>query len=227
MRPTTRRLAAVLAAAVVLTCLAGPATAKEGLQATLDAPIALATPAGTEIIVGVTVMVPLDDGTLRGVDGSPIQLILTGRGGSTTRAAGAADGKPGHYLMRIAIPAGGVRRAEVVMHGTTDLPLVLIKDPFSFGPITPKTAQVAPPLTPPLTPFPRATGAAAAPAAPTTPTAVEAATSPEAAPESPGAAWGAVAVIAAGAALATAVLVLGRRSPGAGRVPGAGRAPGA
>jgi hypothetical protein len=227
MRPTTRRLAAVLAATALVAVAALPVLAKEFLQATLDAPIALATPPGTEIIVGVTVMAPGDDGSMIPVDGSPIQLILTGRGGSTTRAAGAADGKPGHYLMRIEIPAGGARGVEVVMHGTTDLPLVLMEEAFTFGGITPKTAQVAPPLTPPLTPFPRASGAAAAPAAPTTPTADEAATSPEAAPESPGAAWGAGAVFAAGAALAAALLVLGRRSRAAGRVPRAGRAPGA
>lgn len=155
MRHTAPSLAAALTTAALLVCLAAPAMAKEFLQARLDEPIAMDTPPGTEILVGVSV----DDGADGPVVGSPIHLILTGRDGSTTRAAGAVDGVPGHYVMRIVIPAGGARDVEVVMHGTSDLPIMLTGQALTFGPVTARTAQVAPPLAPPMTPFPRASAA--------------------------------------------------------------------
>ncbi len=154
------RTAAGAGAVLLLAAITSPVAAKEDLVAQLDAPIAFGTPPGTEILVGVTVQFPADDG-LHPVDGSPIHLLLTGRDASVTRAAGAADGRPGHYAMRVLIPAGGVRGAQVVMHGTSDLPLRLMQDPFTFGPVRAGTAQVAPPLAPPITPWPRASAAAA------------------------------------------------------------------
>ncbi len=222
MRPTARPLVAALAAAALLACLVVPAMAKEFLQARLDAPIAMDTPPGTEILVGVSV----DDGSTHPVEGSPIQLILTGRDGSTTRAAGAADGKPGHYTMRIKIPAGGARRAEVVMHGTSDLPIMLQADPFTFGSVTARTAQVAPPLAPPMTPFPRATTVAAAPAnAPAQKLESPPAPAPVPARFPPAVVVGLIVLAVVLAATALAVV---RRSRAARRTPAtAGRAPGA
>ena len=216
MRPFVRTLAAVLAASAILSCLVVPVLGKEFLQARLDAPIALGTPPGTEILVGVTVTAPAEDGTIVGVEGSPIQLIVTGRYGTTTRAAGAADGEPGHYTMRITIPDGGAREVEVVMHGTSDLPITLTADPFTFGGVTARTAQVAPPLAPPMTPFPRVSAAAGAAVA----------SVPAPAP------WGIPAVAAAGLIGLAAVLVVGvlgraRRSRAARLVAGAPRVPGA
>ena len=184
---TSATIAARTALAVLLVLAAGavPALAKEGMLARLDAPIALGTPPGAELLVGVTVTIS-DAGIDRPVEGSPIQLVLTGREGSSMRAAGAPEGKPGHYVMRITVPAGGARRAEVVMHGTSDLPIALTDDPFAFGSVTAGTAQVAPPLKAAMTPFPRASAAAAAPVAiaPAAPVPVGPATEP-AAPAGP------------------------------------------
>ncbi len=166
-------LAAILLAALLLATAGLPAIAKEFMQATLDAPIAMGTPGGTEILVGMTVTVP-DGDVMRPVEGSPIYLKLFGRDGSSTRASGVADREPGHYTMRILVPGGGARRAEVGIHGTTDLPIILMADPFTFGGITARTAQVAPALAPGITPFPRASDApAAVPAAPAAPAPVE------------------------------------------------------
>lgn len=154
-------LAGLLLAAAVL-----PVLAKEFMQATLDAPIAMGTPGGTVILVGMTVTVP-DGEVMRPVEGSPIYLKLTGRDGSFTEASGRVDETPGHYTMRIAIPEGGARRVEIVIRGTSnsgtsDLPIMLMADPFTFGGITARTAQIAPALAPPITPFPRASAAAVA-----------------------------------------------------------------
>ena len=138
-----RRSVAPLLALALLTLLATPIAAKEWLEARLDAPIAMDTPGGTQILVGIAVTAPTEEG-LMPVDGSPIYLELTGRYGDTTRAAASPDRMPGHYTVRIAIPAGGAREAEIGIHGTTDLPMMLMNDPFQFGPITARTAQLAP-----------------------------------------------------------------------------------
>jgi hypothetical protein len=223
VRPIAVLVAGTLLLALSASVVARTAHAKEWLEATLDAPIAMDTPAGTEILVGVTVVAPGDDGTMQPVVGSPIRLILTGRNGATTFAAGAWDGTPGHYSMRITIPDGGARRAVVAMHGTSDLPLTLMTDPFAFGGITPRTAQVAPPLAPPITPFPRASSAAD-PAAP-----VEAASAPGPAAEAPAppssvpTAWLVAGVVIV--ALAGGIAVLAR-ARSARRMTASNRAPG-
>ena len=215
MRPvilaTSATIAARTALAVLLVLAAGavPALAKEGMLARLDAPIALGTPPGTELLVGVTVTIS-DAGIDRPVEGSPIQLVLTGREGSSMRAAGAPEGKPGHYVMRITVPAGGARRAEVVMHGTSDIPIALTDDPFAFGSVTAGTAQVAPPLKAAMTPFPRASAAAAAPVAiaPAAPVPVVPATEPAATAEPAGPSLILVAgLVAIAVALGLSVLI--------------------
>ena len=138
-----RRSAAVLLALALLAAAAAPAAAKEWLEAELDAPIAMDTPPGTEILVGVTVTVP--EGQDRGpLDGSPLYVTLTGADGEVTRALATEDGPDRHYTVRIAIPAGGARDIEIGLQGETDLPMVLMADPFTFGPITAGTAQRAP-----------------------------------------------------------------------------------
>ncbi len=166
-RRSTPVIAGALLAGLLLAAAVLPVLAKEFMQAKLDAPIAMGTPGGNEILVGITVTAPDEDGVMRPVEGSPIYLQLTGRDGSMTEASGRVDETPGHYTMRIAIPAGGARRVEVVIRGTSnsgpsDLPIMLMTDPFTFGGITPRTAQLAPPLAPPITPLPRASAGAAA-----------------------------------------------------------------
>ena len=158
MRPTTTPLISrsIAVAAACSPLLAAPVAAKEFLEARLDAPIAMGTPGGTEILVGIQVSVSEPDG-IHPVEGTPMYLRLFGRDGATTRAAAAADRTPGHYTFRIAIPAGGARDLEIGIHGTSDLPVMLGgDDPFTFGGITARTAQLAPPLAPAPTPVARA-----------------------------------------------------------------------
>jgi len=161
-----RTLAPVLALATIAALAGAPATlAKEWLEATLDAPIAMGTPGGTEILVGLTVVAPdPETGGRHPVEGSPIYVRLTGRDGSTTREAAAGDRTPGHYTVRIAIPEGGARDIEVGIHGTTDLPIMVMNDPFAFGAITARTAQLAPAIATPAPAKPLAPAAVAEPA---------------------------------------------------------------
>ena len=90
-----------------------------------------------------------DRGGINPVVGSPIYLKLTGRYGDTTRAAAAGDRTPGHYTVRIADPGRRRARGEIGIHGTSDLPMMIMNDPFTFGAITARTAQLAPPLATP------------------------------------------------------------------------------
>jgi hypothetical protein len=180
---------------------------------TLDAPIAMGTPGGTEILVGLSVVTPdPETGELHPVEGSPVYVRLTGRDGATTRAIAAGDPLPGHYTARITIPAGGARDIEVGIDGTSDMPMVLAGDPFAPGQITARTAQLAPPASSaPVDPAPPVADAAEPAAEPApTPTVAE---GPVAPPEL------LVALVAVGAlamvALATAVVARRRRAPDA------------
>jgi hypothetical protein len=181
-----RRLAtALIATALLYAIVPGAVAAKEGMTVAFDAPIALDTPPGTELLVGMTVTMLDEDGE-HPVQGSPIVLVLAGRAGATTEARGIQD-TLGHYTMRIAIPPGGVQGAQVVLRGSSsngpaDFELELTTDPFTSGGVTETTAQVAPAPTPVLTPAPRATAvppAAVAAAPAPAPGSPAAATSPE------------------------------------------------
>lgn len=199
-----RRSIAPLLALTLLTLLVAPVAAKQWLEARFDAPIAMDTPGGTEILVGITVTAPAEEG-INPVVGSPVYLKLTGRYGDTTRAAAAGDRAPGHYTVRIAIPAGGARDAEIGLHGTMDAPMMIMNDPFTFGSITARTAQLAPPLAAPDVVQPAASVAAPAPA-PVAP--------PAPAPALPVGALLAGLVIVGVAALAAALVARRRNSAG-------------
>jgi len=200
--PPIARFTAVGAALLAVALLAAPVAAKEFVEARLDAPIPMGLPGGTEILVGIWVTASAPDGPLA-VEGTSMYLRLFGRDGASTRAAGAADRSSGHYTFRIAIPAGGARDLEIGIHGTSDLPVMLGgNDPFTFGGITPRTAQLAPPLAAAPTPLP----SAAAPASP--------ASSVAAAPTAPapGPATGVIVAVGALAALAAVLVVAAARA---------------
>jgi hypothetical protein len=169
-----------LAAILVLVLAAAPVLAKEGLEARLDAPIARDTPGGSEIEVGMTVTVP-DGDAVHPVEGSPIYLKLFGPDGSTTSQRGRGGRVAGHYTMRILVPASGVSRVEVGIHGSTDLPITVVGDALVAGGITNATAQFAPPPAAALTP-PSAAALTPPSAAALTPPSAAALTPPPAAP---------------------------------------------
>jgi hypothetical protein len=229
MRHPTRRpapLPAVVAAlAIALTAFAAPALAKEGLDAQLEAPIARDTPGGTTLLLGVWVTMTDETGT-HDVEGSPVYVRLTGPDGASSSAV-ASQSRAGHYTVRVTVPESGVEAVEVGMRGTTDLPFNLVGFTIVKGPISAKTAQASPAITPGSAPEARASVPAPRPVPPVAPV-VEATTiaAPVAAPAEPGPApliVGAVALVAA--SLATLAIVrrlriaahprLSGRSPGA------------
>ncbi len=154
-------VAALVAAAALLATTVAHAAAKEFLDARLVAPISFQSPPGAQLLVAVVVSVP-DGLEQHPVEGSPIWLRLTGPKGDVTEAPGLPGHAAGRYEMRITVPPGGPRRLELVIHGATDLPILLESDPFTFRPIGPGTAQLAAPLAVP-TPAVRATAPAVQP----------------------------------------------------------------
>ena len=223
-----RLLAALAVGGLLLISAALPAAAKEFLNARLEAPISFDSPPGSELLVAVIVTVP-DGMNDDPVEGSPIWLRLTGPTGDVTEAPGVMGSGPGRYEMRIRVPEGGPRSLEVMIRGSSDLPIFLMEDPFTFRPIGVGTAQLAPPRVT-ITPVPRVAASAipvmpAMPAAPATDPAAAPATPPAPAP------WPAIALgLAAGIVVAAGLALAMRRSRSASPAPStidAPRAPGA
>lgn len=206
-----RTIAPILSIATVIALVGAPAVlAKEWMEVTLDAPIAMGTPGGTEIIVGLTVTVPdPETGELHPVEGTPLQIRLVGPEGATTQGVATADGVPGHYTATIAIPEGGARDIEFGIGGSWDMAVMVKEDPFAFGEISDRTAQLAP-----VAAAAPVKVAPVEPASPAAQPAVEPA--PEAAPAPPAVAPELLVSIVVLAALAVAagVAVRRRRAPG-------------
>jgi hypothetical protein len=174
-RRIIRGLAALAAVGALLLVATAPAAAKEFLQARLEAPISFQSPPGAELEVAVLVTVP-DGVQTHPVDGSPVWLRLIGPTGDTTEAPGKMGTELGRYVMRIEVPEGGPRRLELFLQGAGDLPILLDGDPFTFKPMGPETAQLAPALAVATPRLPAATPASNAQAA--APTAVANAQAP-------------------------------------------------
>ena len=151
-----RRLArASLLGTALLLSMAGIAAAKEGAEASLDAPIPPATEPETEIEVGWSAGWPDGAGGLDPIIGSPVFIRLTSVDGSekvetsgTERPSGS-----GHYVATITVPRGGVGLVEIGLRGEScvdgectrsDLMFVLAEE------------QAHPPLDAPLVPAPLA-----------------------------------------------------------------------
>ncbi len=144
----SRSILVPMAAVALLLLLAGPAAVlgKGDLQARLDAPIARDTPAGTVLLVGLDVTVP-DGAGGHPVEGTPVYLRLIAPGGPASDADPSwnvgRETAPGHYLVQVTVPAGGVATIEVGIAGTSDLPITVAGDTVVPGGISPLTAQAA------------------------------------------------------------------------------------
>ena len=105
--------------AALLLCLAGIATAKEGAEAALDAPIPPGAEPGSEIDVGWSAGWPDGAGRLDPIIGSPVFIRLTSVDGSEKVEASGTE-RPsgsGHYVATITVPRGGVGLVEIGLRG--------------------------------------------------------------------------------------------------------------
>ena len=178
-----RRIAgAGLLGTALLLSFAGVAAAKEGAEASLDAPIALGAEPGSEIEVGWSAGWPDGAGGLDPIVGSPVFIRLTSVDGSEKVEASGTE-RPsgsGHYLATITVPRGGVGLVEIGLRGEScvngectrsDIPFVLsdadrlpqlgaprapAPKPQAPAPVEPANAQPLPAT--PATPMERGDG---------------------------------------------------------------------
>jgi hypothetical protein len=120
-------LAALFCSALALGA-AAPVGAKEGVKATLLAPVRVDAPAGTRI----TLRWRLGYRDAQGwhtFGGMGIFARLVSRSGSPPSSA-LARGVSGGYQATLRVPRGGMSRIQIGIHGSTDLLFPITNDPF-------------------------------------------------------------------------------------------------
>lgn len=119
MHAPSRPSAILLAAVALLALTAGPALAKGGGVARLDAPVPVDTPPGTEVEIGWTVVAVDEAGDAHPIVGSPIYVrIVPAGGGAPVEVHGTEQPSgSGRYVATVVVPEGGIGRVEIAMRG--------------------------------------------------------------------------------------------------------------
>ena len=120
---------AFLLAAVIAVLAVPAASAKEGAQAHLLAPLPAHPLAGSLITVRWSVDVPGTPGTRRPF-GAIGMFVRLGGDGASTRATAPQDEPP--YHVRIRVPAGGIRSIRFGLMGTSCGPSGCKPSPMFF-----------------------------------------------------------------------------------------------
>lgn len=216
-------LPALAALAALLMVGIAPASAKEALEARLDAPVALGTPGGVTIAIGLTLTVLDGDGP-HPVEDARLFVRLVGRDGSAVVGPARPDAAAGHYTATIRVPEGGPRRLYVSFDGSDDPGIMLVGEVFVAGPISARTAQVAAPGgaagSSPTAAGPGPAGVASAPAAEAVPPGGPADPDPAADSTAGGPPMAVLPLGALAAALLAILAVAVRRARARTRVPG-------
>jgi hypothetical protein len=112
------RISLLLAIVGLAAVAVGPAAAKEGFEARLDAPISIGSVPGSTLSLGWTVFTMVDDEKLP-MFGSPVFIRLLPRGGGNpvTEFGTERPGGSGHYLADIVVPPSGVGMVEIGLRG--------------------------------------------------------------------------------------------------------------
>jgi hypothetical protein len=114
-----------------LAALAAPAaSAKEGAQAHLLAPLPSSARPGSSIVVRWSVDVPGTQGTRVPFGAAGMFVRLVGRGGAWTRATAPQYEPP--YKVRVRVPAGGIRTIRFGLMGTSCSPSGCRPSPIYF-----------------------------------------------------------------------------------------------
>ena len=153
-----RFLSTGLVGFVLLLSAAGVASAKEGAEAALDAPIPPGAEPGTKIEIGWKAWWPDGAGDTTPVTGSPVFIRLTSVDGTDKVEMGGKESPAGsgHYAATVTVPPGGVGlveiglRSESCVNGTCtrwDMPFLLSdadRIPARAAPVVPAAEPVAP-----------------------------------------------------------------------------------
>jgi hypothetical protein len=107
----------VVAAAALVAAL--PATAKEGVKATVETKIPLDTPAGTQLAVSWSLAGVDDQGRRQpfGASGVFVRLVSASGGAATTGVAPVGAHSTGQYRATVVVPEGGIGDIEIGLRG--------------------------------------------------------------------------------------------------------------
>lgn len=108
--------ASILLALTLALMTTTAALAKGDAVATIDAPLPPDADPGTEITVGWTVTVPVDDGSPAPFNAEAMFIRLVPVTGEAVEVIGRQD-RPGHYVATVTMPAGGLRDVEFGLRG--------------------------------------------------------------------------------------------------------------
>jgi hypothetical protein len=151
----SRRTFALVAAVALALVAVASATAKEGVQATLDSPVTLHGAPGETIAVGWT-LGGVDGGEGHPFDAEGIFVRLLDASGGEPVTAFAEQGPIGHYVAEATVPEGGFGGIEIGLLGRVERNGVsepsevffpVVNDPFREG-----AANASAPAITPATP---------------------------------------------------------------------------
>jgi hypothetical protein len=157
---------AILLAVATAAVTAAPALGKEGVEATLAAPIPLDAATGDEITVAWSLASVDEQGnrTPFGAQGVYVQLVGASGGEATTGFAPADGGRTGEYEAVVVVPPGGIKGIVIGLGGTSSGPSGSSRSDVLF-PITnnPLPAVNKPAVTPTPPPVAQGEGGSSAP----------------------------------------------------------------
>jgi hypothetical protein len=142
-------------AAIATGLTAAPVAAKEGVEATLTAPVSLAAAPGDEITVAWKLTYENENGKRRpfNATGVFVELFSAGDGDSTIGSASDTAHSTGEYEALVAVPEGGIGGIQIALRGWADgepSPLVfpITNNPLPEVSAAPKAAAAPSPTRP-------------------------------------------------------------------------------
>ncbi|MGH3042965.1 MAG: hypothetical protein ACRDNG_14730 [Gaiellaceae bacterium] len=136
-----RRLPTILLAMAVAAIAAAPATAKEGVVATLETPVPLDAASGAEVSLAWTLTSVDADGTEQpfGAQGVYVTLVSAAGGEPTT---GYADGgSDGRYAATAIVPGGGIGGIQIALMGWASGEPAPVAFPIANNPLPEVTGE--------------------------------------------------------------------------------------
>ncbi len=128
----------LLVSSMLLGLVAAPlAPAKEGVQATLTAPLALDAPPGKRITVTWTLRLDDDTGKHRpfGAGGVFVRLLSASGGPPAIGFAGGGEHARGEYAAAVVVPEGGIGGIEIGIRGWNDFGVSDAMFPIRIDPL--------------------------------------------------------------------------------------------
>jgi hypothetical protein len=150
---------ALLALAVAAAVAAAPASAKEGVVATLETPVPLGAAPGEEVALAWTLASVDEDGAEQPFGAQGVYVTLVSAAGGEPSTGYAEGGSAGRYTASVTVPEGGIGGIQIALMGWADgepsplaFPIVNSPLPDSGGEVLVPATDVEPSPPPPAEP---------------------------------------------------------------------------